>query len=121
MLRQLPVKRLTAGSVFDHVGVDYTGLVYLKYRHIRKPTICVFVSLSVKAVHLELASDLTANAFVTSLKRFIARRGKPHTLWSNHGTIFIGTARELKELKEFLEEQKIEGVISSFCSAQNIR
>ncbi len=54
----------------------------LKYGYVRKPTIvkayvCVFVSLSVKAVHLELVSDLTSVAFIAALRRFISRRGKP--------------------------------------------
>ena len=53
MLGQLPVERLTPGSVFDNVGVDYAGPVYIKYGFVCKPTIikayvCIFVSLSVK-------------------------------------------------------------------------
>ena len=52
MLGQLPMERATPDSVFDRVGVDYTGPVYVKYGFTRKPTviksyICLFVSLSV--------------------------------------------------------------------------
>ena len=36
--------------------------------------------------------------------------------WTN----FVGAARELKELVEFLEHQKTQGVISEFCSTQVI-
>ena len=105
MLGQLPTERLAAGPVFDNVGVDYAGPVYIKYGFVRKPTIvkayvCVFVSLSVKAVHLELVSDLTTDAFIASLRRFIARRGKPSSIWSDHGTNFVGAAREIKEFIE---------------------
>ena len=69
-------KRITPDAVFDKVGLDYTGPVYLKQGSVRKPVIikafiCVFVSLSVKA------SDLTSDAFLACLKRFISRRGKP--------------------------------------------
>ena len=73
----------------------------------------VSVSLSVKAVHLELVSDLTADAFIASLRRFIAHCGKPSLIWSDHGTNFVGADRELKE---FLRYQKTQGVISKFCS-----
>ncbi len=64
MLGQLPVERITPGSIFNKVGIDYAGPVMIKYGHVRKPKIvkayiCVFVSLSVKAVHLELVTDLT--------------------------------------------------------------
>ena len=126
MLGHLPVERITPGSVFDKVGVDYAGPVYLKYGHVRKPTIvkayvCVFVSLSVKAVHLELVSDLTSEAFLASLRRFISRCGKPSLIWSDNGTNFTGAARELKELSDFLEHQKIQQSISEFCSTQHIK
>ena len=73
LLGQLPIERVTPGSAFDKVGVDYAGPVIVKYGHVRKLTvvkayICVFVSLTVKAVHLELVSDLTTDAFIACLR-----------------------------------------------------
>ena len=120
LLGQLPPERVTPGSVFQNVGVDYTGPFLIKYGSVRKPTIikayvCVFVSLSAKAVHLEMVSDLTTEAFIATLRRFIARHGRPSFIWSDHGTNFVGAARELKELAEFLERQKTQGVISQCC------
>ena len=125
MMGQLPMERITPGPVFDKVGVDYAGPVYIKYGHVRKPTIvkayiCIFVSLTVKAVHLEMVSDLTSEAFVASLRRFMARRGKPSVVWSDHGTNFVGAAREIKEFVEFLQQQKVQNVISEFCSSSNV-
>ena len=78
----------------------------VKYGTVRKPTvtktyICVFLSLSVKAIRLELVSDLTTGAFIASLRRFVARRGKPSLIWSDHGSNFVGAARELKELSVY--------------------
>ena len=103
MLGQLPIERITPDSVFERVGVDYAGPFYIKYGSIRKPTIvkayvCVFVSFTVKAVHLELVSDLTTDAFIATLRRFIARCGKPSLIVSDHGTNFVGALRELKTL-----------------------
>ena len=37
----------------------------------------MFVSLTIKAVQIEPVSELTTAAFVATLRRFIARRGKP--------------------------------------------
>ena len=72
-----------------------------------KHNVCVFVSLSVKAVHFELVSDLTSEAFIACLRRFIARRGKPTLIMSNNGTNFVGANREeLQELNQFLQQQK---------------
>ena len=124
LLGQLPSERVTPGTVFENVGVDYAGPFVIKYGSVRKPTIikayvCVFLCLSVKAVHLESVSDLTT-AFIATLRRFTARRGKPSHIWSDHGTNFVGAACELKELAEFLEHQKTQGVISQFCSTQRI-
>ena len=125
LLGQLPPERVTPGSVFENVGVDYAGPFQIKYGSVRKPTIvkayvCVFVSLSVKAVHLESVTDLTTDAFVATLRRFTSRRGKPSLIWSDHGTNFVGAAHELNELYEFLQQQKTQGVISHFCSSQGI-
>ena len=60
-----------------------------------KAYIGVFVSFSVKAVHIELISDLTSGAFIACLRQFIARRGKPISLHSDHGSNFVGATREL--------------------------
>ena len=108
---QLPIERVTPDLVFERVGVDYAGPVYVKHGHVRKPTlvkayICVFVSLSVKAVHIELVSDLTTEAFIATLRRFIARRGKPSLVWSDHGSNFVGAQKELRELANFLKTQR---------------
>ena len=69
--------------------------MYIKHGYVRKPIaikayICVFVSLSIKAVHIELVSDMTTEAFIASLRHFIARRGKPILIWRDHGTNFVG-------------------------------
>ena len=120
------MERITPDIVFERVGVDYAEPIYVKHGPVRRPIIVkayvsVFVSLSVKAVHLELVSDLTTEAFVACLRRFISRRGKPTVIWSDHGTNFVGAARELQELVEFFNEQKTEKLISEFCSTQGIQ
>ena len=76
MLCQLPTARVSPDTVFDKVGIDYAGPINIKYGYVLKPTIvkayvCVFVSLSVKAVHLEPVSDLTTEAFIATLRRFV--------------------------------------------------
>ncbi|GFV44310.1 uncharacterized protein TNCV_4129781 [Trichonephila clavipes] len=49
-----------------------------------------------KAVHLEIVSDLTTDAFLATLKRFVARRGKCATISSDNAKSFVGANRELK-------------------------
>ena len=125
LMGQLPSARVTPDIVFSNVGVDYAGPILIKLGAVRRPTvvkayIAVFVSLSVKAVHLELVSDLSADAFLACLRRFVSRRGKPNTIWSDHGTNFVGGNRQLKELYAFLRKREIEESITSFCGAEGI-
>ena len=81
----------------------------------------IFVSLTVKAVHLELVTDLTTSAFIACLRRFVARRGLPTLLWSDNGTNYVGAVRELRQLAQFLELEKTQGEISDFCSSKAIQ
>ena len=85
LMGQLPMERVSPGIVCENVGVDYAGPILIKYGHVRRPTvvkayISVFVSLSVRAVHLELVSHLTSEAFIACLCRFVARRGCPNQI-----------------------------------------
>ena len=78
------------------------------------------MSLNVKAVHLEAVSDLTSESFLACLRRFVAHRGKPTLIWSDHGTNFVGANRLLKDLYRFLRQQGTEESIMNFCTAQGI-
>ncbi len=69
----------------------YAGPLWTKRGNPRKPTlvkvyVCIFVCLSTKAVHIEISSDLTTEAFLAALTRFVARRGVPKTILSDNGT-----------------------------------
>ena len=123
---KLPTETITSshpGIVFAIVGVDNAGPIKIKSGPKCKPIIvkdCVFVAMSVKVVHIEVVSDLTTDAFLSCLRRFIACRGKPKTIKSDHGTNFVGADRELKNLTEFLQERKTQETVGNFCSSQAI-
>ena len=126
LLGQLPSERVSLAAPFEKSGVDYAGPFQIKYGHVRKPTviktyICLFVCLTVKAVHLELVSDLTTEAFIAALRRFIARRGCPALIWSDHGSNFVGAKSELKALQDLLSNRITQGAVSEFCSSHNIQ
>lgn len=73
-----------------------------------------------KAVHIELVTDLTSQAFLAALKCFISRRGLPSLIWSDNGTNFVGAAREIKELHQFLEQQFVQDDIQCYLSEKKI-
>jgi hypothetical protein len=61
--------------------------------------------MATKAMHVELTSNLTAEAFIAALRRLIARRGLIDHLYSDNGSDFVGACRELKTFfksEEFL-------------------
>lgn len=120
----LPNYRVESSYPFYHTGVDCGGYFMMKVGGIRskvmtKAWFVIFVCMSTKAIHLDLIVSMSSEAFKDCLRRFICRRGKPHTLHSDNGTNFIGCKRDLKELKELFNKQNSEKV-SEFCSNEGI-
>lgn len=83
--------------------MDYGGPFLVREHRRRnaqavKVYLALFVCMSVKAVHLEVVTDLTTDAFLAALDRFNARRGIPTNIYSDCGTNYVGAARQLKSL-----------------------
>lgn len=119
LMGPLPAPRVTVSRPFSHCGVDYAGPVTLREGNRRnsrnrKAYIAVFVCFATKAVHLEVVSDLTTDAFIAALKRLISRRGKPNQMHSDNATTFVGAQRQLKELYEFLRADETLTAIEQF-------
>ena len=84
--------------------MDFAGPLYLREPNDddKKGYILLFTCAASRAVHLELVSNLSAQAFVNGLRRFIARRGAPHLIISDKAKTF-----QASETKEFLLERMI--------------
>ncbi len=125
LMGQLPPARVNPSPPFYHTGVDYAGPVSLKQGNRRKPTlvkayIAAFVCMATKAIHLELVDDLTSNAFLACLDRFVARRNVPAHIYSDHGTNFVGAKNQLQQLKEFFEKKEVTDRISHYSTQEGI-
>ncbi|XP_072395159.1 uncharacterized protein [Diabrotica undecimpunctata] len=125
IMGNLPVERITPSKPFTNTGVDYCGPFDIKVSRLRgesfvKAYICIFVCLSVKAVHLELAFDLTTEAFINCFKRFIARRGLCQNLFSDNGTNFVGARNHFNDLHSFLTNPGNQTKFTEFFSNFNI-
>jgi hypothetical protein len=70
------------------------------YRRQEKRYVALYTCLVTRAVHLEMVTSLSSDAAIMSLRRFIARRGSPTTIFSDNGTNFVGASRELRRLHE---------------------
>ena len=60
-----------------------------------------------RALHLEVADNLTMKSFILALSRFIARRGHVKIVTSDNGSNFIGGEYELRALLEDLDNKRI--------------
>lgn len=112
IMGDLPRNRVIASRPFSHTGVDYAGPIFLKDSKRRnakivKAYVALFVCFATKAVHIEIVSDLTSQAFLGAFKRFMSRRGKPIAMYSDNGTTFVGAQKCMKEFREFLEDRKL--------------
>ncbi|XP_077288854.1 uncharacterized protein LOC143913125 [Arctopsyche grandis] len=122
----LPLERTTANFPFSHVGIDFAGPFPVKSgcnknSKIIKGYVCVFVCFSSKAVHLELVGDLTSSNFLNCLRRFVARRGRPNTIYSDNATNFVGASRELVNLVKLIYERPHEEKLLRYVASEGIR
>ncbi|GFX36629.1 integrase catalytic domain-containing protein [Trichonephila clavipes] len=119
----LPKERLITDYPFNCSGVDFSGPFFIKNKGQRKGNlfkvyICIFVCFVFKAVHIELVSDLTSQAFIAALKRFMARRGKCAKLFSDNGKNFIGASNEIKKLLEIVRNP--DEKLANYLAAEGI-
>ncbi|XP_060802442.1 uncharacterized protein LOC132902227 [Amyelois transitella] len=117
-MANLPAFRVQETEAFVHTGVDYAGPINIticrrRGQRSQKAYICLFICLVTKAVHIELASDLSSITFLSAFKRFISRRGPVSHLYSDNGTNFVGAKSHLNELYNFLLSSDYNDLLSS--------
>lgn len=105
-----PVNRVRDAAVFEVTGVDYAGPLFLKNG--QKAWVCLYTCGVYRAVHFELVTTLSTIGFIATLRRFIARRGRPSTIYSDNGTNFVGT----DHLLQLVDWKRVK----SYCSAVKI-
>jgi len=102
-MSDLPMSRVQLHRPFSHVGMDYGSPFIVKQNRRRntktiKIYLALFICMLIKAIHIEIVSDLTSDAFLATLDRFVVRRRIPSDLYSDCGTNYVGAARQLKML-----------------------
>lgn len=117
----LPSQRISPDYPWVSVGVDMAGPFHIINRKGRgsrliKCYLCLFVCLRYKCVHLEAVSDLTKNSYIMTLRRFIARRGKPAEIFCDNGGNFVAAAKEIGDFIRSTAEP-----LSEFASQEGIK
>ena len=99
MMADLPPSRLGMDAPsFFHTGVDYFGPINVKQgRSVVKRYGCLFCCMTIRAVHLEMAYSMSTDSFISSRRKFVARRGNIAHLYSDNGSNFIGAEKVLRE------------------------
>nr|CAD2206059.1 unnamed protein product [Meloidogyne enterolobii] len=84
-----PKERVCISRPFESVGIDYLGPSICKIDgNKQKFWIVLFTCFTTRAIHLEIAFELTALAFLHALRRFIAQRGVPAKIISDNANQF---------------------------------
>jgi len=92
----LPSDRVRDSRVFETVGVDLAGPLFIKKK--KKAWIVLYTCAVYRGVHLEMVKSLSTEAFLERFQRFVSRRGRPAIVYSDNGTNFVGAANLWKRL-----------------------
>lgn len=98
-MADLPPPRLRLHlPAFYSTGMDCFGPLEVKIgRRVEKRWGILYKCLTTRAVYIDLINSLDSDSFLMSLRRLIARRGKPHEVYSDQGTNFRGGKAELEQ------------------------
>lgn len=98
-----PARLDFASRPWTHVGVDAFGPFDCKYgaRSTIKRWAFIFTDLTYRGVHIELVSNMTTDACLMAIRRFISMRNIPKRFYSDNGTNYIGANNKMQ--KDFLD------------------
>jgi hypothetical protein len=115
-LPALPVFRITKDHPFTYTGLDFSGPLYVKQVNalaMEKVYMVIYTCAMSRAVHLDVVTDMTAEAFIRSFWRFTSRRGIPQEVKSDNEKTFKAASKQLEalfeipEVKKYLSDQRI--------------
>lgn len=94
----LPTYRVQEAPPFAVTGVDFAGPLYVRSPDgaQSKVWICLYTCCVVRAVHLDLVLDMSAQTFLRSFRRFAARWGLPSRVISDNGKTFKAAAKTIQ-------------------------
>ncbi|XP_036346799.1 uncharacterized protein LOC118756115 [Rhagoletis pomonella] len=109
-----PIDRLTPHiRPFSYTGLDYFGPITVTVRRANeKRWVALFTCLTVRAVHLELAHDLSTDSCIVAMRNFINRRGVPVRIRSDNGKNFVGADMEAKRFSEVFDCDRLQSELS---------
>ncbi|XP_053947714.1 uncharacterized protein LOC128856436 [Anastrepha ludens] len=115
MMGPLPEDRLKPYvRPFTYTGLDYFGPISVTIgRRTEKRWVALFTCLTVRAIHLEIAHDLSTDSCIIVMRNFMNRRGVPTRLRSDNGKNFIGANEEAKRFPDVFDTERIQNELST--------
>ena len=94
----LPNTRTTGTTPYQVIGVDFAGPIRYrgKSKAAKKAYLALYGCSLTRGVYLDVLQSLEIEDFIISLKRFVARRGRPRLIYSDNGATFKAAAKWLK-------------------------
>ncbi|XP_068697655.1 uncharacterized protein [Montipora foliosa] len=120
LMANLPALRLAPYTPpFYMTACDYFGPYNVKIarNETAKHYGVLFTCLNTRAVHLEMAVDLTTMEFLQVLRRFLAIRGRPAVILSDNGSQFVGAEKELRQMESGINEEEVK----EFCGEKGMQ
>ena len=126
-MADLPFARLDPAPPFTYVGIDVFGPWTISTRKTRggqihsKRWALIFTCMVIRAVHIEVLEEMSSSCFINALRRFCAIRGEVKVIYSDCGTNFVGSVKDLnahvinvddRPVKDYLVEKHINWVFN---------
>lgn len=107
----LPTTRTQGITPYQVIGVDYAGPLQYRVSKQRegKAYVLLYSCSLTRGIYIELLPTLETTDFLASLKRFVARRGRPERIYSDNGGTFIGAA---KWVRAVAKDEKLQNYLS---------
>lgn len=107
-MSDLPEDRMETTPPFTYCGIDCFRPLHVKEaRKELKKYGLIFTCMCSRAIHIEMLDDLTTEAFINSLRTFIAIRGNVRQLRCDQGTNYAGAKREFLNAMKDLDQEEI--------------
>ena len=107
-MADLPADRAECSPPFTYVGVDIFGPFLVKNRRtVIKRYGAIYTCLTTRAVHIEMTYNLTTDAFIHSLRKFMAIRGPVRLIRCDNGTNFVGANQELCQAMKTIQSDSL--------------
>ena len=115
LMGQLQSLRVAAGfPPFSNTAMDMFGplQIRLNRRTLQEAQVITFTCATTRAVHLELVTHKSTEAFSMAFRRFACLHGHQHLCWSDRGSNFVGAQEYLREVMQNWEIPKIQSILS---------